>query len=79
MFLKRERPETDDFAIKKYQVVNEKYFQYFKKCEICVLGDTLTKIFQKCLCIFLRFRTFIVFLICFLQKGLPPPHNRHVH
>ena len=36
MFLKRERPETDDFAIKKYQVVHEKYSQYFKKCEICV-------------------------------------------
>ena len=28
MFLERERPETYDFAIKKYLVVNKKYFIY---------------------------------------------------
>ena len=37
MFLKRERPETDDFAIQKYLAVKEKYF-------LQVLADILTNI-----------------------------------
>ena len=30
MVLKRERPETDDFVIKKYLVVNEKYYNILR-------------------------------------------------
>ena len=50
MFLKRESPETDDFAIKKYLVVKEKYLveiSIFQKMRnfLQVLRDTLTQIF----------------------------------
>ena len=49
MLLKRERPLTDDFVIKKYLVVKEKYLVEISRS--AMLGDTLTKIFRKCLCI----------------------------
>ena len=42
MFLKLERPETDDFAIKKV-VVKEKYMVEILIFQ--VLADTLTKLF----------------------------------
>ena len=49
MFLKRERPETDNFVIKKYLVVKEKYVvvNILGNAKFLqVLGrDTLAKIF----------------------------------
>ena len=69
--MKRERPETDDFAIKKYLVVKEKFFveiSIFQEIMRNVLSGTLTKKDRKGLCIFLRFRTFQTFLIFSLQK-----------
>ena len=41
MFLKRERPETDDFVMKKYLVVKEKHQTF-----LTVLTDTLKKILK---------------------------------
>ena len=41
MFLNRERPETDDFAIKKYLVVKEKYLveiSIFLKMSLIILA-----------------------------------------
>ena len=38
MFLKRERPETDDIVLKTNLVVKEKYYFIFQS----VLADTLT-------------------------------------
>ena len=41
MFLKRERPETDDFAIKEISDCERKKISIFQE----MLADTLTKIF----------------------------------
>ena len=60
MFLKRGRPETDDFSIKKLSGCEGKIFQYFKKCDIFYKCDTLTKIFLKCLHIF-AFKNIFIF------------------
>ena len=57
IFFKQERPETDDFAIRKYQVVKEKYFNISRNNAkfvtfnnsrnnakvLAVLADTITK------------------------------------
>ena len=46
MFLKRERPETNDFVIKKYLVVKEKYFNISRNLNfVQLLADTLAKSF----------------------------------
>ena len=36
MFLKREWPETEDFAIKKYLVVKKKYYSIFQEITLAV-------------------------------------------
>ena len=43
MFLKRERPETDDFEIKEYLVVKEKYLVNISLFQ--EITNTLTKMF----------------------------------
>ena len=54
MFLKRERPETDDFAIKRYLVVKENFLieiSIFEKIMLSVSRHPY-KSFLKCLYIF---------------------------
>jgi len=47
MFLNREKSETNDFAIKKYLVVKEKYVENFNisRNNVTLLVDTHTKKF----------------------------------
>ena len=73
MFLKRERPETDDFAIKKYLVVDKilSIFQEMKE----VLGDTLTQIYTK---MSLHILFLFIFLFSLQKLDYPPPLNGNV-
>ena len=64
MFLKRERPKTDDFVIKKISGFAKNTKQKFREItEIKVLADTLTENSDIFLCIFLRFKTFQGFFL----------------
>ena len=74
MFLKRERPKLDEFLIKKkHLVVKENYLVEMSLLQVKTkkkkknLADPLTKV-SDLFCIFLRFRKFQVFLICFPNK-----------
>ena len=71
-FLKQERTETDDFAIKKYLVVKEKYFQNFNiSLCICMYMSLHNLSFQNIPSIFYSFpkKTYIVLA----DKGFAPP------
>ena len=79
MFLKREWPETEDFAIKKYLVVKKKYYSIFQEITLAVTLKKNLKMylhilaFQNIPSIFKFFST-----KHFLIRRAPPPLSGHV-